>query len=247
MFLGGFFGTEEQWASFDPKWREALGPQRRLLHMHRLRWNSDSTRRLLERLGSIPNASGLTPVLGGLRFGDYEDLVVGTPDERLLKGYLACIAPMVIQILKVVPDNDCLELIFEEQPEYQHYANLALQISVLETAKNQPWAISSDGRPKLAKWTFVSKGSTARLDPADYFVFALGKLYTDPKSKKAEWCKPILQSGGGKGIGSIMHRKMIRTIIMNTQLLAQYRTLVQRLNMEFRVEGRLDDEQHGTT
>jgi len=169
--------------------------------------------------------------MGGLRYRDYEDLVIGTPEERLLRGYVACIAPMVIQILRVIPNNERLELVFEEQREYQHYANMAFQISILDTAcRQQPWAVTSDGKPKLAKWSFVPKGSTVMTDPADYFVFALRQSYVYPKSKKAQWCKPILQSGKGEGIGVIMKRDMIRNIITSTQTIAYHKTLAQWLS-----------------
>ena len=51
-------------------------------------------------------------------------------------------------------------------------------------------------------------------DPADYFAFALAKIWgLERHSKKAQWCYPILQSGQGIGYGKIMERDEIRPII----------------------------------
>jgi hypothetical protein len=91
MFLAGFLGTDEQWKSFVPLWKSALGPQRKQLHMSDLRWNTDGTKKLLARLGPVPSLSGLTPVLAGVRYGDYEDLVSGTRFEKEMKGWLVCL------------------------------------------------------------------------------------------------------------------------------------------------------------
>jgi hypothetical protein len=229
VFLGGFLGSEEQWTEFVPKWEKGLGPQRPFLHMNRLRWKKESTRQLLERLGPIPDECGLIPVVGGVKRQDYEDLVSGTPEAKLLKGYVACIPPMVIQILRYIPKDERLELVFEDQHEYQPFAHLALKMGVLHATINQSWAVTTDGRPKLAKWRFVPKGSTIRLDPADYFAFALREAYTNPNSKKRKWCAPVLRSGKGEGVGVIMKREMIRRIVINTQMMTIYQIMAQRL------------------
>jgi len=226
MFLAGFLGREEQWRDFVPKWKSALGPQRKFLHMRRLRWKKDSTKQLLARLGPIPEKCGLEGLMAGVRFQDYEDLVFGTREEKLLKGYMACLMPMVIQTLRGIPDDERLELVFEQQREYQPFVNMALPFAAMS---NQPWQVTKDGRPKLAKWSFVPKGSTVMTDPADYLAFALREVWTDRKSKKAEWCKPILTSGSGKGYGVVMKREMIRRIISNTQMLNMFEFIRQRI------------------
>ena len=215
MSLAGFLGREEQWRDFVPKWKSALGPQRKFLHMRRLRWKKDSTKQLLARLGPIPEKCGLEAVMAGVRFQDYEDLVSGTPDEKLLKGYIACLIPMVIQILRGIPDDERIELVFEEQREYAPFVDMALPFAAMP----EPWKLTKDGRPKLAKWSFVPKGSTVMTDPADYLAFALREVWTDRKSKKAEWCKPILASGSGEGYGLIMQRDRIRRMVTNAQML----------------------------
>ena len=227
MFLAGFLGNEDQWKQFVPKWRKALGPQRPFLHMHGLRWKNDGTRKLLERLGPIPDECKLTPVFCGVNYRDYEDLVVGTPEEKNLKGYLACIAPMVMQILRVLPNNERLELVFEEQRQYQLKANLMLQMGVVHATAKQSYGTTTDGLPKLAKWGFVKKGSTIMTDPADYLAFALCQIYKDQNSQRSKWCGPILKSGNGEGVGGILKRDLIRRMVINTQKMAVDMTVAQ--------------------
>jgi hypothetical protein len=226
MFLAGYLGNCEQWKKFADAWNIGLGPQRKSLHMTDLRWNQDRTKRLLERLGPIPEACGLTPILSGLRFGDYEDLISGTPAAKLLKGWLACHHPLVLQTLRVVPDDQRLELVFEEQREYQVYASMALAGDL--AIPNHPWKRTREGKPKIAKWSFVPKGSTIMTDPADYLAFALREVWTDKNSKKSEWCRPILKSG--QGIGKIYKRQEIRAAISSTLMLAAFRNITQRID-----------------
>src|SRR6266404_4490288 len=84
-FLAGFLGDEARWADFDEKWRIGLGSQRKSLHMSDLRWNYDKTRRLLARLGPIPQECKLDPVMAGARLEDYEDLLSDEPYKKELK------------------------------------------------------------------------------------------------------------------------------------------------------------------
>lgn len=117
--------------------------------------------------------------------------------------------------MRVVPDNERLELVFEEQREYERCAHIVLHLLATPTHPSQRMA---DGKPKLAKWSFVPKGSTIMTDPADYFAFALRELWTDSKSRRTEWCRPILK--GGHGVGRIMRRQEIRGYIVETLMKA---------------------------
>jgi len=218
MFLAGFLGSEKQWEKFAPRWKVGLGPQRPYLHMHDLRWNTKRTEKLLARLGPIPEQCGLTPILGGVRYSDYQDLVSGTPLEKHLKGYIVCLFHLILQVLRTVPDDGRLEVVLEEQTRYAAFANQVLSI----IADTSDWARTKDGHLKLAKWSFVPKGSTILLDPADYFSFALRELWRNKKSPKARWCSPLLESCGGKGIGMILKRSDIRAEIQGTLLLAAF-------------------------
>jgi hypothetical protein len=128
-------------------------------------------------------------------------------------------------MLRVVPDDERVEVVFEEQREYQPYANLAFTSSLAVSA--HPWNRTKDGRPKMAKWSFVPKGSTIMTDPADYLAFALRELWTDRHSTKTEWCRPILRSG--VGVGKIFRRQEIRAAISGTLVLAAYRTIAMQI------------------
>jgi hypothetical protein len=213
MFVAGFMGNDEQWKRFVPMWKDALGAKK-ALHMNDLRWSNDRTRRLLARLGPVPDKCGLTAVVGGVKVGDYEDLLRGTPAKKLLKGYVTCIYPLVVNILRSLPRNERLTIVFEQQDEYQPFAECALAAIVSLRNQKPDWFLTDDGLPKLANWSFVPKDSTTCTQPADYFVYALRQLYQDRHSQKTEWCKPILDSGNGQGIGAVMTRKQIRQTVV---------------------------------
>jgi hypothetical protein len=205
--LAGFLGNEAQWNAFCPKWREALGPDRKALHMADLRWNTQATRRLLSRLGPIPQECNLDPIMAGVRFEDYRDLLDDDPSKLELGAYLVCMHVLTIQVLRAIPDDELLEIVFEEQNEYECYASKILSVAAATGPR------TSDGRSKLAKWSFVPKGSTILTDPSDYFAFAIRQAWTKPASKKAAWSGPILQTGQGQGYGKILDRDEVRPII----------------------------------
>jgi uncharacterized protein DUF3800 len=211
VFLAGHIGTDEQWAAFEPEWKKALGNEPNL-HMKKLRWDKDNTRILLARLGPIPTQCGLTRVLGGVKVSDYEDLLIGTDAEKLLKGYYNALYAVVVNILRWIPKDETLELVFEQQEEYERNVHL-----ILLTLPPQAFLTTSDGKPKLAKWSFVPKDSTILLQQADYLAYGLLQLYRDKNSRKTQWCKPIL--GDFEGIGEIMKRDQIRWAVMNTEAL----------------------------
>ncbi len=229
MFVAGFLGNDDQWKQFVPLWKDALGPKRKHLHMANLRWKKQRTKELLARLGAVPNKCRLTPVVGGVKAADYEDLIQGTPAEKLLKGYIACIYPLVINVLRVIPKNERLEIVFEEQKEYELYTKCALSALVSIRHIRPDWFLTEDGLPKLAKWSFVPKGSTMLTEPADCFVYALRHLYQDKNSKQTQWCKPILDSGDGTGIGAIMEREAMREQMMKVPFMAIYAQVMTQL------------------
>jgi hypothetical protein len=229
MFVAGFLGNDEQWKKLAPLWRAALG-QRKALHMKGLRWNNTRTRELLARLGPIPDKCKLTPVMGGVRGRDYEDLLEGTPAQKLLKGYVTCIYPLVINVLRHIPSNERLEIVFEQQDEYQPFAECALAAIVSLRNRRPDWF--------LTNWSFVPKDSTILTQPADYFVYALRQLYQDKNSKKTEWCRPILNSGDKQGIGAIMKRSEIRQSVIGLPFMAIYAQTLRQLGMleELKIE-----------
>jgi hypothetical protein len=224
MALAGYIGHKDQWRQFVDKWKIGLGRQRKFLHMGDLRWNKDRTRQLLERLGPIPESCGLEGVMGGVRYEDYEDLVVGTEDEKMMKGYIACLVPMVINVLRGTPQDERIELVFEEQREYMPFTDLALRMFWIPTP-DTPWKFNKDGKPRLATWAWVKKHSTILTDPADYLAFALRENWANPDSKKAKWCNPILGSGSREALGVRMSRDQVRRTIKNAQMMTLYQAI----------------------
>ncbi len=215
-FVAGFLGNDEQWKKLVPLWRAALGHQRKHLHMRKLRFKKKRDRRLLASLGPIPDQCGLIPVVGGVRFSDYEDLVAGTAAEKLLKGYVACLYPLIINVLRAVPRNERLEIIFEQQNEYQPYTEHMLFALSEIRHHSEELFLTEDKLPRIAKWSFVPKDSTVLTEPADYFAYGLLQLYRDQNSVRSKWCEPILKSGNGEGIGAIMSRSDIRKVVQAT-------------------------------
>jgi hypothetical protein len=219
QFIAGFFGNDDQWKSFAPMWSAALG-KRKNLHMKGLRWNDRRAERrikpLLERLAPIPEQCGLTPIVGGIRYGDYEDLLIGTPWEKVLSGYIHCLFSLVMQTLRVLPPDERIEFVFEAQDTYEPYAHAAF--TKFLAVPGDSWRAMTDGRPKVAKWSFVPKGTTILTDASDYAAFAMHAAWTDINSRKAQWCVPLLRScdHSNRGIGSIMNRKMIRDVVSQT-------------------------------
>jgi hypothetical protein len=220
MFVAGYFGNEEQWRSTAEAWRLAIAP-RKSLHMVKLRFKKDRERRMLERAGVVPRNCGLTPILGGVRRSDYEDLMaIGTREEKLMNGYICCCFAMVINALRGIPANERLEIIFERQDRYWWMTDIAM--SVIASFRYYPDILLPDGTPKLASWRSVPKESTPLTQPADYLAHALLQSWRDQTSVKAKWCKPILDAHGGEGFGAIMRRKTIRQVILGGQMLRMF-------------------------
>jgi hypothetical protein len=216
QFIAGFFGNSDQWKDFSSKWTSALGNRKRL-HMNSLRWNDKRAERrikpLLERLAPIPEECGLTPIVGGIRYRDYEDMLIGTPWQKVMAGYMHCIFAVVIQTLRVIPSDERIEFVFEAQGVYEPYVNAAFKKSL--AVPDHPCKATSDGRPKVAKWSFVPKDATILTDAADYLAFALHATWTDKESRKAQWCEPLLRScdHSNRGVGSIMNRRIVREVV----------------------------------
>lgn len=207
VFIAGFLGTEEAWKRFVPAWRAGLRAKNSL-HVAELRFKKTKDKDLLARLGPIPVDCGLEPVMGGVRVSDYEDLLEDDFMRKMSCGYIAALFPLVIQVLKWLPADERLEIIFEEQEVYGWLANF-----VLQHATRMPFDFmwTSSGIPKLAKWSFVPKGSTSLTEPADYFAYSLLQVYRDGNSRKAQWCMPILKSADKAGaIGALLTRSQAR-------------------------------------
>lgn len=210
IFVAGFLGNEDEWKGFIPSWKDGLGSQRKRLHMHTLRWNQPRTEKLLARLGPIPEACGLKAVAGGVNYGDYQELIEGTTVEKLSEGYLWCLFPLILCLLKYLPTDERVELIFGEQFIYQKRA-LSLLSQLVRETRGDPRFCTSDGLSKLAKWSFAPWEDTPLLDPSDYYASALANYHHDKNSCKTQWCMPILDVAHNMPfIGHILTRDEIR-------------------------------------
>lgn len=212
VFIAGHIGTEDQWRQFVPAWQSALGPQRKRLHMQSLRWTTDRTEKLLARLGPVPAAWGLTRLVGGVRVSDYDDLLPGPLDKKMLAGYACALLAMITALmLHDIPQGERYEITLEQQDRYALHA----QAAFMTVGQNpNPSYRNSDGQLKLAKWGFMPSESTMLFDQADYLCYALANQHKDPESRKARWSAPILETDV-EIIGRIMTRDEIREAVIS--------------------------------
>jgi hypothetical protein len=210
VLVCGHGGYQKQWAVFVGAWLEALGPQRKRLHMRDLRWDKPYTQKLLARLGTIPDFAGLKRIVGGVRVSDYEDLITGTPLDKLFKGYLVALFVAVTAAVFALPENEQIEIVLEEQHEYE--SRVGFVLSAIATLPDERM-YRKDGKTKLARWAFVPHERTILLDQADYLCYAMLQRCREETSEKARWCAPIL--GDGKHIGRLFGREEARKSIID--------------------------------
>ena len=223
VFIAGYLGNKEQWHEFEERWPPVLAEfQRKRLHMKDLRWKRDSTRCLLEKLGPIPYECGLKKIVSGVNVGHYQDMIAGSLSEQMLaRGYEACLIPTLTSILQVTPPDERVEFVFEAQDQHEDATNRFFT-EIAEESLHHPEMgqfRTSDGRSKIANWTFVPKGSTMLLDPADYLAYAILQYHRDPNSQKSEWTRSILDEGPidrlqVKAIGNVLSRDEIRSFVL---------------------------------
>lgn len=210
MCVGGFLGNESQWGQVASLWAEAIHP-RKHLHLKTLRFKKDCVRRTLLRAAEVPDKAGLTPLFSAVRVADYLDLIAGTKHEPLLSGYMVCCYAVVINTLRGLPSGERLEVVFEDQPRYSEIATMALR--ELAAISDMPEVCLPNGTNKLAKWSFVPKGSTPLLELADYFAYAELQVHRDKKSVRSQWCHRILETNRGDCLGAELTRQRAREII----------------------------------
>jgi hypothetical protein len=206
VIIAGFLGNAEQWSCCAERWSKALLPSQSL-HLNELRWNKERTRKLLARLGPIPHECGLNAIIGAVRVGDYYDLVAGTQAEKLTKGYALCLLTVMDAILKNTPQDERVELVLEAQHEYKTQAEMIF--------RSHEERQTLEGLPRLSGIKFIPKESSILTQPADYLAYALLQGFRDQKSKKTQWCQPILQNLK-PGFGMVPDREGLRAVIQRT-------------------------------
>ncbi len=212
VFIAGHIGYEEQWNKFIPAWNDALGSQRKRLHMQSLRWSSRNTETLLARLGPIPAAYGLKRLIGGVRVADYEDLIPGSRAKKTITGYACALLSIGVTLyLGSIPEGQRYEIVLEQQDRYAVQAHIVFST----LASNQdPRFRTQNGQLKIARYSFLSAKNTMLFDQADYLCYALRHKYINANSQKARWCSPILESST-ETIGRIMTRDEIREAVLH--------------------------------
>ncbi|SRR6266436_892406 len=209
MAVAGFFGNEQQWTSFAPEWRQALG-RRKYLHMSALRIKSkpERAKRLLDSLGPLPYKHGLQPICSAVKVGDYLDLIEdGDLAMKALAGYTTCLSTILHALNLVVPGHESIEIVCEMQKQYDEEAYRtfrAMRIRMADPAK-----------PYFSGIKFIPKESSILIQPADCFAYAVTHWYEDPKSHISTICRPIL--GNGIAHGYKLSRTKAREIIARTK------------------------------
>jgi hypothetical protein len=206
VIVAGFLGSDTQWERCATDWRIGLGPQRRLLHMKDLRWSKHGVRNMLATLGAIPHASGLRAVMGVAPVEYYKDLVVGTLAERMAKGYYIAVIAIIDAIVKNIPKDETVKLVFEQQDEYEPSTRMIFAVHTGTTPS---------GLRKLSGIEYIPKDSSVLIQPADFLAFALLQGFRDRTTKKYKWCLPILRNTQ-TAFGMVPDRDNLRKIIKNT-------------------------------
>lgn len=212
VVLAGYLGSEEQWVAFEKEWKEALGTTE-AFHIAKLRWNKDSTRRRLAKLGPIPHRHGLIKVIGAVKVSDYADLLQNMSEIYAVQGYHACLFPIIVEVLKAVRVGQHIRWVFEEQQDYEQQARNVFR-NFPETDRN-----------RLTDISFVGKDASIRTQPADFLAYAMLQKRRAPQSIRAQWCEPIFSVNSF--LGMIVGRDLIRKIVKESLDAAALLTTLQ--------------------
>lgn len=195
VIVSGFVGDEDAWRGCSRLWREGFrGNQRKSLHVSELKFKFQSERKLLARLGPIPEECGLKRVSGSVNVADYYDLVKGTVAELHAHGYSLALAPLQLAIEAAIPKDECYELIFEEQTALGFYRDKMLGLLV-NISSRHPAVKSGEKKVQLVSWKTMTKRQTCLFEPADYLCYHIAHQAADPGSVRSDWTRPIMGNG----------------------------------------------------
>jgi len=115
--VAGHIGYEHQWDGLMKDWQAVLGKRR--LHMKGLSWR-ESDRKLLAKLGPLPDANHLSRVAGVVRNEDYFKYVKGKVRNYTANPYMICVQLCIEHVLRITANKpEPIEFYFEEQGVYK--------------------------------------------------------------------------------------------------------------------------------
>lgn len=183
-FVAGYLGNAKHWKNYVGAWREELEP-RKSIHVKMLRLGSEHAPNrygdLLRRLGSVPHRCGLLPFAGSICKKDYEHRITGTVLEVIMEGYVLAILALMDELAKHLPDNERVQVFFEEQ-----VTHAALRERAMITWRKRHRTAS--GWSVLAQWGSIPKGTLT--EASDYLCYALHQRESNPNSQKAVLTSP---------------------------------------------------------
>jgi len=136
----------------------------------------------------------------------YSDLVAGTVAEKLTKGYYIAVIAIVDAILKNIPEDERVKIVFEQQEEYESNTRLIF---------NSNQSLTPSGERRLSGIEYIPKDDSVLTQPADFLAFALLQGFRDQSSKKYAWCEPILRNTQS-AYGLVPNRDDLRKVIKST-------------------------------
>jgi hypothetical protein len=198
VVIAGFLGTDAQWSALEAEWQESLG-QSSSFHIKDLRWNKDSTRRRLEKLGAIPHKHGLQALIGAVNVSDYAHLAANLPEAYAIQGYYIALHPILAAVKLTVPSSQTINWVLEEQHDYEAQARRIFRVYAEDFGPN-----------RFSNVSFASKAASCLGQSADYLAYAVLQELRDAASTRAQWCRPI--RGDGTFLGKITEAKEMRAI-----------------------------------
>lgn len=195
VVVAGFMGDADAWQRCAAEWRAGFGnAQRQSLHLKDWKFKHRTEKKLLERLGPIPERCGLRGVSGSVNVADYYDLVKGSVSEVHAHGYSLAIVPLIQAIESVISPDECYELVFEEQTALGVYRdkNLSFYSHIMD---RNPRVKDGTKKKQLVGWRTMSKGETRLFEPADYLCYCLAHHAADRNSVRSLWTRTIMGDG----------------------------------------------------
>lgn len=188
--VGGYLGKRKHWKAYVDAWSEARSPFPSV-HLKEMRLGSSIGKRryekLLAKLGPVPAACGLIPIVGSICLKDYITRVKGSVSEDILAPYIMALIAMLDGVAVKLPKGERVEIIFEQQDTYAIQRDRAVTHwnNLMQTKRGDKHAI-------VAKWGYVSK--SIMTEASDYLCYAMIQRDIDRTSQKAKLTSSILKA-----------------------------------------------------